>query len=334
MTNRERLKAVLSFQETDRLPCIEWAIYWDKTIARWHGEGMPREITGDTKVAAYFGLDVDKQFWAPNMYKTCPAPAFHGSGIMALTEKSYEGLRPHLYPRESVSWMAEDITLWEAKQRTGEVFIWLTLEGFFWYPRKLMGIENHLYAFYDAPELIHAINEDVLAFNLRVLEEFCQKCVPDYITVAEDMSYNHGPMISKGLFDRFVAPYYKKLMERINEYKIPVIIDSDGDITGLVSWFGELGIHGILPLERQAGVDIAALRESHPRLLIIGGFDKTVMHLGEAAIRREFERLLPVMKQGGFIPSVDHQTPPGVSLEQYRLYVSLLKEYCGEGIRR
>jgi len=49
-------------------------------------------------------------------------------------------------------------------------------------------------------------------------------------------------------------------------------------------------------------------------------------------MRAEFERLLPVMKKGGFIPSVDHQTPPDVSLENYRCYVSLLKEYCQKAV--
>ena len=39
-------------------------------------------------------------------------------------------------------------------------------------------------------------------------------------------------------------------------------------------------------------------------------------------MRAEFERLVPLMKTGGFIPSVDHQTPPGVSLEQYRVYLA------------
>jgi hypothetical protein len=34
-----------------------------------------------------------------------------------------------------------------------------------------------------------------------------------------------------------------------------------------------------------------------------------------------------MMKSGGFIPSVDHQTPPGVSLDQYRTYLRLLEEY-------
>jgi uroporphyrinogen-III decarboxylase len=61
---------------------------------------------------------------------------------------------------------------------------------------------------------------------------------------------------------------------------------------------------------------------------MIGAFDKTVMHLGEAAVRAEFERLCPVMQTGGFIPSVDHQTPPAVGLEQYKQYVALLKEYA------
>jgi hypothetical protein len=51
------------------------------------------------------------------------------------------------------------------------------------------------------------------------------------------------------------------------------------------------------------------------------------MNRGEAALRAEFERLVPLMKTGGFIPSVDHQTPPGVSLEEYSVYLRLLKEY-------
>jgi uroporphyrinogen-III decarboxylase len=60
----------------------------------------------------------------------------------------------------------------------------------------------------------------------------------------------------------------------------------------------------------------------------IGAFDKMVMNKGEAAIRAEFERLLPTAASGGFIISVDHQTPPGVALEDYRLYLRLYREYA------
>jgi hypothetical protein len=83
----------------------------------------------------------------------------------------------------------------------------------------------------------------------------------------------------------------------------------------------------VLPLERQAGVDGLRLRQQFPDFVFIGHFNKMTMNRGEQAMRAEFERLLPMMRAGGFIPSVDHQTPPGVSLDQYRSYLRLLEEY-------
>ena len=96
----------------------------------------------------------------------------------------------------------------------------------------------------------------------------------------------------------------------------------------MIPWLKSVGVQGILPLERQAGVDVNAIRRTYPDFMMIGGYDKTIMHLGEAAMRAEFERLLPAMRAGRYIPSVDHQTPPGVTLEQYRIYVRLLGEYA------
>ena len=50
-------------------------------------------------------------------------------------------------------------------------------------------------------------------------------------------------------------------------------------------------------------------------------------------MKAEFERILAVMRQGGYIPSVDHQTPPGVSLQNYKIYLRLLNEYCLRAIQ-
>ncbi len=35
------------------------------------------------------------------------------------------------------------------------------------FPRTLLGIESHLYAFYDRPALMHRINSDLAEFNLK-----------------------------------------------------------------------------------------------------------------------------------------------------------------------
>jgi uroporphyrinogen-III decarboxylase len=65
----------------------------------------------------------------------------------------------------------------------------------------------------------------------------------------------------------------------------------------------------------------------------VGCFDKMTMNRGEGAMRAEFERLVPVAAGGGFVVSVDHQTPPGVSYEEYRLYLELFREYGAEAGR-
>jgi hypothetical protein len=192
-----------------------------------------------------------------------------------------------------------------------------------------MGFEKLMFAFGDQPELLHCINRDLLEFNLGLLDKILRVCVPTFMTIAEDMSYNHGPMISKRTFQEFVAPYYRELAPRLLERDIMPFVDTDGDVTLLAPWFEELGVHGVLPLERQAGVDGMDLRRRCPRLLMVGHFDKMTMNRGEAAMRAEFERLAPLMRTGGFIPSVDHQTPPGVSLEEYRVYLRLLERYSG-----
>ena len=325
MNHVERLRAVMAFQPVDRLPVIEWAGYWDKTLERWRGEGLPPEIEDRAEVRDYLGLDCYRQLWPRGIGAEAPKPAFHGAGIIKDTD-DYEAVLPHLYPRPSFD--RAGLEKWAAPHARGAMAVWMSLEGFFWFPRRLLGIERHLYAFHDQPGLIHRINTDVLEFNLRVLAEFCDILTPEFATIAEDMSYNHGPMLSKECFEEFLAPYYRKLVPALKERGILAMVDSDGDVTALIPWLEDVGVEGLLPYERQAGVDVAAIRQRHPRFRMIGAFDKMVMKHGEEAMRSEFERLAPVMRQGGFVPGVDHQTPPDVSLANYQIYVELLKEYC------
>ena len=326
MNHVERFRAVMNFQPVDRLPCWEWAMWWDETIRRWHNEGLPRELKFSQvfDIARHFGLDPYQQYWFSTTDPTIEATQHHVEGIVANMD-DYLRVRPQLFPRHDAA--IAGMAAWAERQRRGEAVVWCTLEGFFWFPRTLMGFEKLMYAFGDQPELMHRINSDLLEFNLGLLDQIIEVCVPTFMTVAEDMSYNHGPMISKRTFEEFIAPYYRQLLPRLQERNIMPFIDTDGDITLLVPWFEELGVDGFLPLERQAGVDGMRLRQRYPKLRMIGHFDKMTMNKGEAAMRAEFERLTPLMRTGGFIPSVDHQTPPGVSLEEYSVYLRLLKEY-------
>lgn len=318
-TTRSRVRKVLAGQRPlDRLPVIEWASWWHLTINRWQEEGLPVGLSG-TEAKRFLGLDVDHQLWIHPAGMAVPQ---YEDGRWIVDEHDYDRIRPDLYPYQPY-----DARAWAELDQKDEL-TWITLEGFFWWPRTLFGIEEHLYAFYDQPQLMHRINRDLCTYWLNLLNDlpFC----PDFMTFAEDMSYNHGPMLSKDLFDEFLAPYYRELIPELKKRGIAVLIDSDGDVTDMIPWLQEVGFDGVLPLERRAGVDVGRIQREFPSFRLIGGFDKTVMHLGEGAMRDEFERLLPAMRQGGYVPSVDHQTPPDVSLQLYEKYVSLLHEYAAK----
>lgn len=172
------------------------------------------------------------------------------------------------------------------------------------------------------------ICEDYLKWFKRVFEIVGNTFRFDYMDFAEDMSYNHGPMISKQIFDEFLAPFYREIIPVIHKLDIPVFIDSDGDITQAVDWYASVGANGMFPLERQAGADVATYIKKQPQMTFFGHFNKMCMKFGEDAMREEFERLLPSCRAGKFIPAVDHQTPPDVSIENYKTYVRLLHEYA------
>ncbi len=324
MTHVERFNAVMNFESVDRYPRIEWAGYWGLTTDRWREEGLDSSVEGAEHIREYLGLDPYSQFWmAPGSAET-PRPTHHGSGILK-TEADYDAMHHTLYIKPDFE--AERFQRVRAENAAGDRVIWISFDGFFWYPRKLFGIEGHLFAFYDHAELMHRMNRELLEYNLSLLDGFCDAvCVPQFMTIAEDMSYNHGPMLSKELFDEFLAPYYKPLVAALRERGIRVFVDSDGDVEPLIPWLKEVGVEGILPLERMAGVDVANIRQQHPDWLMIGAYDKMVMKNGEAAMQAEFDRLAPTMRGGGFIPSVDHQTPPDVSFENYRIYLELLEQ--------
>lgn len=153
--------------------------------------------------------------------------ASHGSGIIT-DESDYDAVRPYLLPENAVSRLASQLNALRAPHESGDTLVWYTLDGAFWWPRVLFGIEQHFYSFYDYPELYHRICDELVEWQVRMVDEMAQYVKPDFMTIAEDMSYNHGPMLSKALFDEFLLPYYRRLIPEIKKHGTRVFIDSDG----------------------------------------------------------------------------------------------------------
>jgi hypothetical protein len=321
----------MAFAAPDRLPVVEWAPWWDQTLQRWRAEGLDVAPGPDEQryaICNHFGLDDWRQDWIDSRTPSTPRPETRADGLVE-DAAAYDRVRPTLYgpvdEQRRSRWVR-----WASRHERGACVVWMTFHGLFWWPRELLGVERHLYAFYDQADLLHRIIADQVEHILRCLEEAAAILRPDFISLAEDMSYNQGPMLSESMFVEFLAPHYRRIAQWLHERDILLMVDSDGMVTDMIPWLQDAGADGCFPLERRSGVDVAAIRRAHPRWRMLGGFDKTVMHQGEQAIRSEFERLAPVARSGGFIVSCDHQTPPEVSLSDYRRYVQAFNEYAGK----
>lgn len=216
---------------------------------------------------------------------------------------------------------------YEDGHKRGDFSIRFRASGFFWTTRELLGIEEQLIAFYDEPELIHEVNTFVLEKYIEYFDKIFSIIQPEVILFEEDLSGANGPMISPSMFDEFVGAYYEKLIPFLKKKGVKnVFVDTDGDFKLLIPNFIKAGVDGFLPMDVNAGMDIVEVRKQFPKLKFIGAFNKLMIADGKEAIDREFERILPVIRQGGYVPGADHQVAPSTSLGNYRYYVERLKE--------
>jgi uroporphyrinogen decarboxylase len=153
----------------------------------------------------------------------------------------------------------------------------------------------------------------------------------DFADFWEDMCFNMGPMISPAMFKEFMVPRYKRITDFLKQHGVDVVyVDCDGDINELVPLWLEGGVNCMFPLEIQSGSDPYPIREKYgEQVLLLGGVDKMQLIAGKVAIRKEIDRITPLVETGGYIPHVDHRCPPDVTYENYLYYLKTKREAFG-----
>ena len=199
--------------------------------------------------------------------------------------------------------------------------------GFFVSLRFLIGEDNLFLFYYDEPELIKEILEYLCNFWIQIAEEILGKLDIDAVFFWEDMSGKNGSLISPKMFREFMTPYYTKIINYLKTKDIKhFIVDTDGNVSGLIPLFLEVGITGMYPFEVQAGNNLLEIREKYPDLQIFGGIDKNKLAQGKNEIDSELLKVRKMLKSGGYFPYADHLIPPNVSWENFKYYRVRLKD--------
>ena len=204
--------------------------------------------------------------------------------------------------------------------------------GFFGPLRYLLGEVKLLTSYYDQPDLMKDMINYLVDFWIKVYYPLLSKIKPDCFLMWEDMCYKTGPLISPEIFKEFMLPAYKKFTSLLKGNGVDIIIvDTDGNCWELIPLFIKGGVTCIYPMEVAAEMDVVEVRKKFPKLQMTGGIDKRVLAKDKSSIDRELEGKIPYMiKQGGYIPHIDHNVPPDVPFENFVYYRKRLEELIGK----
>ncbi len=355
MNQRKRLIKILRLEQADRVPITDFG-YWEKTIERWHKEGLPAQVKDNKDVENYLSLD---RCCVEN-YLEVPRTHYFGVFLPLLNEKiidedestitkidsygvtlrqskkkdsipqyirfpvqkmeDFEKLKPRMDGKDPRRYPPD----WSEKAKiinTREEPVNLFVPGFFGHSRNLMGLENLSVAYYLQPDLVRAIAEYHVQFILDAYERALNDLDIDLVIIWEDMAYKNGSLISPSCFKEFMTPYYKEITSFFNSKGVKaILVDCDGDMKELIPLFIEAGVGGFFPCEIQSGSDPVIIREEYPKIILIGGIDKRALAAGRQAIDRELEKIDILLKKGGYVPTLDHRVPPDVNFESYKYY--------------
>ena len=182
----------------------------------------------------------------------------------------------------------------------------------------------------EKPELVTEMANHWCEFVLDITKKVLSKTDVDMFHISEDMAYKEKSMISPAMCREFLMPTWKKWGEAIKGKSPIYCVDSDGDVEELIPLWIESGLNACDPLEAAAGNDISKYRKMFgKKMAFMGGVDKREMAKSGNNIITEMNRLLPTIKDGGYIPSCDHGVPPDVSWQAFQEYGKLLAKATG-----
>jgi uroporphyrinogen decarboxylase len=201
----------------------------------------------------------------------------------------------------------------------------LSISGPFWQLREWLGAEALYELFVEDPGWLAEMVSFWQAFVAGMLERIFEHYAPDHLTINEDMAFKERAFVSPAMVRAFLFPCWRRWTSLARQAGVPVLdVDSDGYVGELIPIWIEAGFNCNSPQEVAAGNDLPAYRRQYgTQMAYHGGVDKRALAAGGDTLRRELERLKPVVKSGGYIPSCDHGIPPDVSWQNYL-------EYCRE----
>jgi len=192
-------------------------------------------------------------------------------------------------------------------------------QGIFERAETMVGLEKLLLYMYEKPSFVRKVLEEHYKFSLE-LGKRCLDAGAEFILIGDDIADNHGPFMPPKLYEQFVHPYSKSLVQSLKKRGAKVIRHTDGNLKPIMNYILDLGIDGLHPIQPEAGMDITELKRTYgDRLTLVGGVDvaKLLPFASEDEVEKEVIDVIRKVSPGGghilastnslhsFVPDID-----------------------------
>ena len=213
----------------------------------------------------------------------------------------------------------------EAVDRTEQFVTAAVFPGVFEQCHYLMEIQNCLMAFYEYPDEMHEIIDQITQFELDLAAEICKYIKPDALFHHDDWGSQQSTFLSPGMFREFIKPAYEKIYGYYKSHGVELIVHHSDSYAatltqdmidvGIDIWQGVMNTNNIPELIKQYGGKIS----------FMGGIDSaSVDYEGwtPEVVAREVDRACRECGKLYFIPNASQGLPmstfPGVYEELTR----------------
>ena len=291
MTKRERVEAVLHFEEPDRVPIYD-LLYNDEAISYYAGKKLTVE-NGPEVVPKAIGraLDMTRSIGFPqkpgireedgfvrqierwtNWIKKKPFETV--DELRKWVEKEIKRLGEHNPTKEETNNFREDFL--GLQKKIGDTVQLLTTSsvGLDSGAYNLTGLDFFIYLYADYPGLVSEWLETRNLAEIRRVHAIADCELSPVTLVYNDIAFKDKVMFSpKFLKDEF---YFRleRLVKAYHEHHIKCLFHSDGYLMDILPDLIKTGIDGLNPIETAAGMNLKKIKDLYgDKLFLAGGID-------------------------------------------------------------
>ena len=347
LTSKERIQRIFNHQEADRVPIAD--VPWDSTIARWHREGMPKDVEWED----YLEVDTIRHI-LPDNSPRYPITVIEATDEYRIYTTPWGATRKDYYDQSGalgyLDYTLKDRDAWakakELMQPSRDRIPWEMLDreyrrwrergdwvmGLLWFGFEvtyshMVGTPLFM-AMAEDPEWVHDMVNTMLDSSIAMLQMVWDAGYEfDGVMWYNDMGFKGKQFMSVPMYRELFKPADTRAAEWAHAKGLPVYYHSCGNLGPLVPELMDAGVDMLNPLEVKAGMDPLALKAKYGDKLAFHGGLNALYYAEPELMWAEMERLIPQMKvNGGYIIGTDHSIPDNVSLDLYREFVARAKE--------